>query len=326
VKVSSSVALVPVAKATAATVIMGLCLLILPFVQPVVTPFLVLPAVHVVASRGPVSGAIVAVVSGGLLYVVGGVSSALLAFLLVLCMGAALGQALRRRWDFTRSLATTAGAALFAFVAWGMALWLVLGVNLTDLRESAYASIEETAALYVQMGVGTATADSVSDLLRRFVDIVPYLAPGLLGMGAILLAGCSMGLAYLLFPRLREKVTVDLSLSRFRMHWAVAYASIAGLAMLLFARGDGDWQAAVLYVGINILLVSQTLFFVQGMAVLRWFVVSRHMRPGSWAALFVAAIVGQVLVHLTALAGLFDTWFDYRKRFALKSPGAGPLG
>ncbi len=173
--------------------------------------------------------------------------------------------------------------------------------------------------------MGTATTDSVSAMLRRFVDILPYLTPGLLGMGAILLAGCSLGLAYLLFPRLREKVTVDLSLSSFRMHWAVAYASIAGLAMLVFARGDGDWQTVVLYVGINILLVSQTLFFVQGLAVVRWFIVTRRLRPGSGVALFVAAVVGQMLVHLTALAGLFDTWFDYRKRFALKSPDAGSL-
>jgi hypothetical protein len=71
--------------------------------------------------------------------------------------------------------------------------------------------------------------------------------------------------------------------------------------------------------------VSQTLFFVQGLAVVRWFAVTRRLRPGSGVALFVAAVVGQVLVHLTALAGLFDTWLDYRKRFALKSPGAGSL-
>ncbi len=325
-KAPSPVALVPVAKATAATVVIGLCLLILPFVQPILTPFLVLPAAHIVASRGAPSGTIVAVVAGGVLYLVGGVSSALLAFLLVLCMGATMGQAVRRGWDFTLSLASTAGAALFALLAWGMALWLALGVNLTELRESAYASIEETAAVYAEMGVGTATTDSVSALMRRFVDVIPYLAPGLLGMGVILLAGCSLGLAYLLFPRLRERVAVGLSLSKFRMHWGAAYASIAGLAMLLLARGDGDWQTVVMYVGINILLVSQTLFFVQGLAVVRWFVVTRRLRPGPWVALFVAAIVGQVLVHVTALAGLFDTWFDYRKRFALKSPGAGPLG
>ena len=317
--------LVPLAKATAATVVIGLCVLLLPFASAVLAPFLVLPLAHIVARRGVLNGALVAVVTGGLIYVVGGVGSAMLVFLLVLCVGIIMGQALRREWSFGRSLASTAGAALVAFVLWGAATWLVLGLSLTQLRESAYASVDETAAFYAQMGVGADTADSVSALLRQFVDVIPYLTPGLLGMGVILLAGCSLGLAYLLFPRVRDKVAVDLSLSTFRMHWAAAYASIAGLAMLVFARGDGGWQTPVLYVGINVLLVSQTLFFVQGLAVVRWFVVTRRLSPGSGVALFVAAVVGQVLVHLTALAGLFDTWLDYRKRFALKSPGAGSL-
>ncbi len=324
-KAPSSLAFAPIVKATAATVVIGLCLLILPFAPMILTPFLVLPLVHVVAGRGVTSGIVVAVITGGLVYLVGGTSSALMVFLLILCVGMSMGQALRRGWSFGTSLATTAGAALVAFVLWGTATWLVLDLSLARLRESAYASIEDTAAFYAQMGVGTATTDSVSALLRRFVDILPYLAPGILGMAVILLAGCSLGLAYLLFPRLKDKVAVDLCLSRFRMHWAVAYASIAGLAMVVFARGDGDWHTVVLYVGINILLVSQTLFFVQGLAVVRWFVVTRRLRPGSGVALFAAAVVGQVLVHLTALAGLFDTWLDYRKRFALKSPGAGSL-
>ena len=60
------------------------------------------------------------------------------------------------------------------------------------------------------------------------MDVIPYLTPGLLGMAAILLAGVLARPGYLLFPRVREKVTVGLSLSGFRMHWAAAYASIAG--------------------------------------------------------------------------------------------------
>jgi hypothetical protein len=35
--------------------------------------------------------------------------------------------------------------------------------------------------------------------------------------------------------------------------------------------------------------------------------------------------LGQALFQLTGLVGLFDTWLDYRKRFALKSPGTGPV-
>jgi len=152
---------------------------------------------------------------------------------------------------------------------------------------------------------------------------VPYVTPGLLGMAAILLASCSIGLAYLIFPRLRERLPVALSLSGFRMHWAAAYGSIAGLAMLLFARGDGTWSTVVMYAGINVLLVSQTLFFVQGVAVARWFAVRRHMSGVGWGVLFVAAVLAQMLFQLTGLVGLFDTWIDYRKRFAVKHPEAG---
>jgi uncharacterized protein YybS (DUF2232 family) len=322
-KAPSSLAFAPIAKATGATVVIGLCLLILPFAPVILTPFLVLPLAHIVASRGIMSGVVVAFITGGLVYAVGGVSSALLVFLLTLCVGIGMGLGLGRGWSFGRNLATAAGAGLVSIVLWGTATWLVLDLSLSGLRENAYASIEDTASLYTQMGVGAATTDSVTTVLRRLVDILPYLAPGILGMAVILLACCSLGLAYLLFPRLKDKVAVGFSFSGFRMHWAVAYASIAGLAMLVFSRGGGDWRAVMMYVGINVLLVSQTLFFVQGLAVVRWFALTRGLRPGSGAALFVAAVVGQILVHLTALAGLFDTWLDYRKRFAIKSPGAG---
>jgi len=98
-----------------------------------------------------------------------------------------------------------------------------------------------------------------------------------------------------------------------------------GLAMLVLARGGGEWHSAVLYTGINVLLVSQTLFFVQGLAVAQWLATTREFRPGSRFALFVAAILGQVLFQLTGLVGLLDTWLDYRRRFALKRPGTGSV-
>ncbi len=115
----SSLAFAPIVKATAVTVVIGLCLLIFPLAPIILTPFLVLPLAHLVASRGVTSGVVVAVITGGLVYLVGGASSALLVFLLILCMGIGIGQAVRRGWRFGRSLAATAGAALLAFVALG---------------------------------------------------------------------------------------------------------------------------------------------------------------------------------------------------------------
>ncbi len=72
-----------------------------------------------------------------------------------------------------------------------------------------------------------------------------------------------------------------MSLTGFRMHWSAAYASIVGLALLVFSRGAGRWQDVVLYAGLNILLVSQTLFFYQGLAVTHWFGTTRGLGRGT---------------------------------------------
>jgi len=324
-KASSPVALAPVGKATAITVVMGLCMAVFPLAIVALVPFLPLPMAHVVVRWGVLRGLAVAVASGALVFVGAGMGTALLVFMITLGVGMAVAQAIRGGWRFGRSLAATTAAALVALWLIGTTVWLALGLDLTRFRESADSSITEAAALYTRMGVSAETTDAVSTQLRQIAHVVPYLTPGLVGMGAVLLAGCSLGLAYRLFPRVREKVKVSLSLSGFRMHWAAAYASIAGLATLVFARGGGEWRTVVLYVGLNVLLVSQTLFFVQGLAVARWFATTRQLRPGSRTALYVGAILGQVLFQLTGLVGLLDTWLDYRKRFALKSPGTGPV-
>ncbi|OFW57412.1 MAG: hypothetical protein A2133_06395 [Actinobacteria bacterium RBG_16_64_13] len=326
VKATPPLPLVPVGKAVAVTVIMGLVIAIFPLLPVLVIPFLGLPLAHVVARWGVPSGAMVAVITAALVYAGVGPSAAVLVFLLLLGVGMVVGWAVRKSWRFGRSLALATAGALAALAVSGVVMWLAFGVDLTWLKEVAYSSIDDAAAQYTQLGMSVTTAQSAAAQMRDIVDIVPYLSPGLLAMGSILLAVCSLGLAYALFPRLRDKVAVDWSLSGFRMHWAVAYVSIAGLAMLLFSRGDGTFRTVLLYAGVNLLLVSQTLFFVEGLAVARWFIVDRHLRRGARVAIYIGAVLGQVLFQLTGLVGLFDTWVDYRKRFALKSPGAGSPG
>jgi hypothetical protein len=136
-----------------------------------------------------------------------------------------------------------------------------------------------------------------------------------------------MGLAYLIFPRLREKVGVALCLSVFRMHWSVALRLDRWVGnAVVCPGGDGVGRTVVMYFGINMLLVSQTLFFVQGMAVARWFAINPPYGRGTQVILYVGATLAQMLFQLTGLVGLFDTWVDYRKRFARKSPDTGLYG
>ena len=315
----------PMGKATAVTVAMCLCIWLFPLAAVVLVPFLPLPVAHLIARRGMAPGAVVALVSGGLVFGAVGMGVALPAFLIVLGLGTVVGQAARRDWRLGKSLATGAAAALGAFWVSGGTLWFTAGLSVSRLHESVDASIGDAAEFYTRMGVSAQTTDTVSGQLGQIAHVLPYLTPGLTAMAAVLLAGCSLGLAHRLFPRGREKVAVGLSLSGFRMHWAAAYASIGGLAMLVVARGSGEWRNALVYLGLNVLLVSQTVFFIQGFAVARWFALSRELRPGSRRILMLAAILGQALFQITGLFGLLDTWIDYRRRFAVKKPGTGSV-
>ena len=309
-------------KVTAIAVILGACMSFLPLGLPFLAPFLALPPAYLVAKAGVRQGLAMAAVVGGLMWFVVGTGMASVILLLLVALGVALGLALRRRWSFGAALAAMATGTLTAFVLWGLLLWQ-LGLTLSALREDAFSSIEQARELYVSMGVSAGTGDLAAEQLRRLVDVLPYLVPGLLGMGVILLAASSIGLAYVFFPRFKDKVDVGLALSRFRVHWVMAYVFIAGLAMIVFGRGESVWHSVMLYAGIDLLLVVQTLFFLQGLAVVRWYVNTRRTPSAAGTALYVAAVVGQALLQLTGLLGLFDTWLDCRRRFALKSPHTG---
>ncbi len=326
VRTSPRLPLVQTGKAIAATVVMGLCITLVPILPPFIFPFLALPLALVVARWGVRPGVAVAAVTGLLLYVGVGLSVATLVFLLVAAMGTLIGESLRRDWDFGRTFGLVAAGALVASLLWGLFVWSVLGVHFASVKKAVYGSIDGVAGQYQAWGMSATTAASASHQLKSLFDIAPYLAPGVLVMAALLLAACSLGLAYWIFPRLRERISVSWPFSRFRLHWGVAYVSIAGLAMLLFSRGDASWRTVLMYVGINLLLVSQTLFFVQGLAVARWFTIDRHVSGGGRVLLYIGAVLTQALFQLTGLIGLFDTWIDYRKRFALKSPRAGSQG
>lgn len=325
-KTPSSSPLTSVVKGVAATVVLGLCVAVFPLAPVLLTPFVALPAAHVCARWGTRMGAVVAVVAGVLVYVGMGIGTAVLIFLLAMGLGTIIGSALRKSWRFAGTFGFAALVTLFSLVLWGLLVWLILGSDLAGLKNMVYAVIDDLAAAYRQAGLSEASAAEVAQQLRALVGVIPYLAPGLAGMGAILLAACTLGLVYAIFPRLRQRVQVNWTFARFRMHWASAYVSIAGLAMLLFSGGEAAWRDYLMYAGINLLLVSQTLFFIQGLAVVRWFVLSRQVRQGSAAALYILAVLGQVLLQLTGLVGLFDTWIDYRKRFAVQSPRAGLHG
>jgi hypothetical protein len=141
-----------------------------------------------------------------------------------------------------------------------------------------------------------------------------------------LLASVTLALVAVVFPHIGDRAASGLAFSRFRLHWSASYGFIAGIALLAFSAALGEWSEAARLVGLNFFLFFQTLFFIQGLSVAHWFVVTRKYGPGGRIAVYGAAVIGQLMLQLTSWAGLLDTWFDYRKRFALPKPEAEKAG
>jgi uncharacterized protein YybS (DUF2232 family) len=60
------------------------------------------------------------------------------------------------------------------------------------------------------------------------------------------------------------------------------------------------------------------LFFIQGIAIASFFLWAYKVSGVKRAAVYICLVMLELFLSLTSWMGLFDTWFNYRKRFIRK--------
>jgi uncharacterized protein YybS (DUF2232 family) len=211
-----------------------------------------------------------------------------------------------------------------AVVAWAGSVWVITGMSVAQLSKLVDDSMVAAGKLETSMGMSQASVDLAAKQIHETLRLIPYLVPAIAGVGGVILASAVLGLAAAVYPHVGEKSIGHLAFSRFRLHWATAYGYIGGLALVVLASRFGTYHEVARLVGLNLLVFFQTLFFLQGLALAHWFVVSRSMSTGTRVVVYGAALLGQTAFQLTSWAGLLDTWFDYRKRFPPQGADKGP--
>lgn len=153
--------------------------------------------------------------------------------------------------------------------------------------------------------------------LEGFTDLVMRTSPALFVNGIVFLVWANLLVAKRLFARHNLQVYPPQDLTRWRMpEWAVWPAIGSGFVLWLTS---GVVEAA----GMNVVVVMVLLYFFQGLAIVAYYFEVNKLPP-----LFrimgysVIVIFQQFLVPLLSLAGLFDTWFDFR-RLKPREAGAG---
>jgi uncharacterized protein YybS (DUF2232 family) len=245
-----------------------------------------------------------ALVGSLVLYVLGLYSS--IPYLLSLIgMGAVMGYGLRNQWSTEKiigfsSLLVIGMAGLFALMAFMETRGEMVRLIEHDLREAISASLK-------QLGVSSSETTEMESNLVESVPLIVRIIPGVL-------VSCVIGISWLnllISRRYCRAAALDYCISDRLALWKspefMVWFVIAGGLLALLPVGD------LRLPGVNVLIVVGTLYFLQGLAIVAFY-MERWKMPWFVKGFIYAVLFLQQFASLAiAILGLFDVWFDFRK-------------
>ncbi|CAO0821758.1 DUF2232 domain-containing protein [Desulfarculales bacterium] len=301
--------------APAGTAIASVLLFIAPWFIPglgvlwvIWTP---LPLIMAYRLRGPIPGrlALGLALAGGLM--LGQVFDAKVDGLYFLFHGAivlVLGEAPYRRVGEPLALGLSAMAGVTAGAA--LLLWAGLSPGNESL-EVWWAVWQQEMDTFMaasrQAGMDSESLRELRSALVQTGRLVWRLAPGTLCAGSLVLAWSNLLMARTLTRRLKPQEPPPEPLTRWQAPERLVWLLIAAGGVTWIAEGWLSWA------GLNALLPLAVIYFLQGIAVMAYWLEKKKAPRMLRAGLYALVAVEVFLALLVALAGLFDLWFNFRR-------------
>lgn len=213
---------------------------------------------------------------------------------------------LLRGYGAARTIAWTTGvsAALVAVVA--VILALVSNLDLQQaLSGEISTSISRALALYEKSGVKGDELSMVKKSMDMAAALLIRVYPSLVTILLGIMAGCNLALirrpAFLMGYRFPLGDFKDLRLPE-PLVWILIAAGFAMLAPSRF----------VTMPALNVLVVTTTLYFLQGLAVILTITARQAFYSIIRVFLWVMLLVQPYLAAIVAAIGIFDLWGDFR--------------
>ena len=232
----------------------------------------------------------------------------------LLLVGFILGELLEYRIPIDKTVLYTCGVVLISAIVSLFIFSSVSGKNLfTILSQYVAYNIELSLALYQSLGM----SEENLRLIQGSVDKIQYILVRIIP--ALTIA------SMLLVIWINILISKALLKGKFRLHsdyeklnqWQapdfMVWAVIGCGLLMLFPGG------AIKLFGLNVLLISMTIYFFQGMGIVSFF-FERKKVPRFFKILLYSLIALQQLALIAVIGiGLFDMWFDFRKLKKIKA-------
>lgn len=300
---------------TALSVVLALAAVYLPLVGFLVVLLWPLPLVVLVVRHGLRYGVMAAVVAGLL---VGMLVEPLLALRLVLAFGPAgivLGLAFRRGVSGVAAFGATLAAAIAGQVMAVLLLLAVTDINpLTAQVEILQSSFDTSFKLYADMGMSEEQLAQTKADIQQGLQMLTYLFPLVFILTGLLYAVVAYATGSRVLRRLGHDVPQFPPFAEWRLPQAFLY--LFGFALVGLYWG-GTRQITLLYeISLNANVLAILAGLLQGVVLvhclLRHYNVNIPLRIAVYVFIFMTPFLAQV----TAMTGLIDMLFDYRRRFS----------
>lgn len=211
------------------------------------------------------------------------------------------------------SLAAAVGAVTVFFLS----IWIT-GFSLQQLHAQLQATVEQTMELYRSLGALDIFAqrgvseEQLRSTLGQMVTLSISLLPGIMVVSALANALLSFLLSRKILQKMRIKLTAVPPFTTWRLPWYFIWGFILGLGSLLL--GDYAQINLLKLVGQNILLVYLPVFFIIGLAIVKYYTQKVQISPFFKVFLVVLALLYIPMAVMSLMfLGMFDTLFNYRR-------------
>jgi uncharacterized protein YybS (DUF2232 family) len=289
-----------------ATLALFLAYMMLPVVGLVPGIFGPFPAMYFYLKRGKVTGTAIVVTTAVVLSLLDDVAGSLLYVLQCGVVSLMLPAMLRTGKKGARSIAISVGINVVLIVMLAGSFWVIQGVNPHDqIVKGIQASITQTGILYEKAGVTGEELKMLQQAMLQAGALIGRIYPSLIVVTIAIIAGLNLSLLKRTFVRLTEPPEVG-EFSRFKNPEQLVWLLIAaGFSMLM-------QNQLVTTTALNLLIVTLSLYFVQGMAIIVNLFKKIKVPRFARGLFYVVLAVQPYLAGAVAALGIFDIWGDFR--------------
>jgi hypothetical protein len=275
----------------------------LGFFSGILAPF---PVMYFRLRHGRVIAAIILLAAVTALTALFGVNAAAVYLLQCGVMALLLPELLLRGYGAARTIAWTTGVSVALLAVFAVIFTQVSGQDLQQsLSGEVSTSITRALALYEKSGVKGDDLSVVKQSMEMAAALLIRIYPSLVTILLGIMAGCNLALirrpAFLMGHRFQLGDFKELRLPE-PLVWVLI---VAGFAMLAPSR-------IVTIPALNLLVVTTTLYFLQGLAVVLTIFARQAFAGIMRVFLWVMLLLQPYLTAVIAAIGIFDIWGDFR--------------